>query len=143
MDYNAQTIRTLHTVPPAGCSSVLLVAGNDGVRNALRTWLEVSFPRCRFLEAATLEEALVLAVDVTPQAAVLLLGRAVPSNVRLIRAMKAAMPHLHIVAVSGHETPEYRTEVRDAGASAVVATPDLGTDLIPTVGRFLDQSDTT
>lgn len=143
MDNTVLAKKTLYKDLPAGYPTVLLVAENESVRNALRAWLELSFPCCRFLEAATLEEALVLAVDLAPRAAVILLGRTAHSNVKTIRALKAAMPRLHIITVSEHETPEYRTEARGAGASAFVATRYLGSDLIPTVGHFLDQAETT
>ena len=40
--------------------TILIVEDHDDVRRALRDWLELEFPRCRVIEAASGEEAVAL-----------------------------------------------------------------------------------
>ncbi len=48
-------------------TTILIVEDHDAVRRSLRDWLEVEFPQCRVIEAASGEESIALIQTESPR----------------------------------------------------------------------------
>ena len=74
-------------------------------------------------------EAVDLAAEVSPDAAVIDIEMPVVDGVEATRLLHAARPQLPIVAVSGHDYEERVLEIRQAGADDYVRKARLGDEL--------------
>jgi DNA-binding NarL/FixJ family response regulator len=118
-------------------TTILIVEDHDAVRGSLREWLETVFPQCHILEAASGEEAVVMAQANTPRLVVMDIGLPQMSGIEATRRIKVQVPSAQVVMLTIHEDDAYRTDAQAAGASAFVPKRRMQTKLIPTLTALL------
>jgi DNA-binding NarL/FixJ family response regulator len=117
--------------------TILIVEDHDDVRRAMRDWLEVEFPRCRVIEAASGEEAIVMARIESPRLVVMEIRLPGMNGIETTRQIKAALPCVQIVMLTVHTSDIYRADARAAGASAYVTKQRMHSELVPTLAALL------
>lgn len=118
-------------------ATILIVEDHDAVRKSLRDWLEVEFPQCRVIEAASGEEAIALIRIESPRLVVMDISLPGMSGIEATRQIKAALPSAQIVMLTIHEGDAYRANATAAGASAYVPKRVIQTELVPTLAALL------
>ena len=118
-------------------ATILIVEDHEAVRRSLRDWLQVEFPQCRLIEAASGEEAIALIRVESPRLAVMDISLPGMSGIEATRRIKAASPSTQIVMLTIHEGATYRADATTAGASAYVPKRVMQTELIPTLAALL------
>ncbi|MBC8248786.1 MAG: response regulator transcription factor [Anaerolineales bacterium] len=118
-------------------ATILIVEDHDAVRKSLRDWLEVEFPQCRVIEAASGEEAIALIRIESPRLVVMDISLPGMSGIEATRQIKAALPSAQIVMLTIHEGDAYRANATAAGASAYVPKRVMQTELVPTLAALL------
>ena len=119
--------------------TILIVEDHDVVRALTRDWLSAAFPDCRFLEARTRAEAVVLAHNQHPDIVLVDTGLPQIGGIETLRCIKAAMPQTQVVILTVHEAPVYRADALAAGAVACVPRIRMHTELIPVLATLLSQ----
>ena len=118
-------------------ATILIVEDHDAIRRALRDWLEVEFPQCRVIEAASGEEAIALIRTESPRLVVMDITLPEMNGIEAARQIKAALPSAKIVMLTIHEDDTHRADATAAGASAYVPKRAMQTKLIPTLAALL------
>ena len=118
-------------------ATILIVEDHDAVRRSLRAWLEVEFPQCRVIEAASGEEAIALIRTESPRLVVMDISLPGMSGIEATRRIKATLPSAQIVMLTIHEDDAHRADATTAGASAYVTKRVMQTELIPTLAALL------
>jgi DNA-binding NarL/FixJ family response regulator len=118
-------------------TTILIVEDHDDVRRAMRDWLEVVFPQCRVIEAASGEEAIVMARIESPRLVIMEIRLPGMNGIETTRHIKAALPCVQIVMLTIHTSDIYRADARAAGASAYVTKQRMHSELVPTVTALL------
>ena len=118
-------------------TTILIVEDHEAVRRSLRDWLEVEFPQCRVIEAASGEEAIALIRGESPRLVLMDISLPGMSGVEATRRIKAALPSTQIVMLTIHEDDAHRADATAAGASAYVPKRVMQTELIPTLTALL------
>ncbi len=119
-------------------TTILIVEDHNAVRQSLRDWLEVEFPRCRLIEAASGEEAITLAQTESPRLIVMDISLPGMNGLEATRQIKAALPSTQIVILTIHEGAPYRADATAAGAIAYVSKQTMQTEFIPTLAALLE-----
>ena len=117
--------------------TLLIVEDHDAVRRRLRDWLEVEFPQCRLIEAASGEEAIVLSIIESPHLVLMDITLPKMNGIEATRQIKASLPSTEIVRLTIHEDDVYRAEATAAGARAYVPKHAAPVELIPTLAPLL------
>jgi len=118
-------------------ATILIVEDHDTVRKSLRDWLEVEFPQCRVIEAASGEEAIAVIRTESPRLVVMDISLPGMSGIEATRQIKAALPSAQVVMLTIHEDDAHRADAITAGASAYVTKRVMQTELIPTLAALL------
>ena len=118
-------------------ATILIVEDHDAVRRSLRDWLEVEFPQCRVIGAASGEQAIALIRTESPRLVVMDISLPGMSGIEATRQIKAALPSAQVVMLTIHENDTYRADATAAGASAYVPKRVMQTELIPTLAALL------
>jgi DNA-binding NarL/FixJ family response regulator len=117
--------------------TVLIVDDHRAVRLSLRSWLEMAFPQCRFVEAASGEEAVTMAQSVNPALVIMDVGLPGINGIEATRQIKASRPDVLVVMLSVYDDEAYRFQAADAGASAYVSKWRMQAELQPVVAQLL------
>ena len=118
-------------------ATILIIEDHDVVRRSLRDWLQVEFPQCRVIEAATGEEAIALTRVESPRLVVMDISLPGMSGIEAMRQIKATLPSAQVVMLTIHEDDAHRADATTAGASAYVTKRAMQTKLIPTLTALL------
>lgn len=118
-------------------STILVVDDHDGVRTALRHWLEAVFPQSRIVEASSGEQAIALATTCSLQLVVMDIGLPCMSGIEATRRIKASAPGAPVVILTMHEDQAYRADAMEAGVSAYISKRKMRTELLPTLFELL------
>jgi two-component system invasion response regulator UvrY len=118
-------------------ASILIVEDHDTLRKALRQWLEVAFPCCYVLEAASGEEALPLVRARAPHVVIMDIGLPGMSGIEATRRIKSSLPATHVVVLTMYEDEASRAAAARAGASSYVVKRTMEIDLLPVVATLL------
>jgi CheY-like chemotaxis protein len=86
------------------------------------------------------QEAVELAEETAPDAVVMDIEMPVVDGVEATRRLRAALPDLPIVAVSGHDYEERVLEIRQAGADDYVRKARMTAELPRVLAALLDPS---
>ncbi len=132
------TIASIATTRPI----ILIVEDHDAVRQSLRDWLEVVFPQYRVVEAASGEEAIVVAQADAPRLVIMDINLAEMNGIEATQRIKAIVPAAPVVMLTIHEDQAYRADAAAAGASAYVLKRQMHTQLLPTLRALLAAQDT-
>jgi DNA-binding response OmpR family regulator len=116
---------------------ILVVEGDDTLRELLQDWLRLVFPRHETAGARDSDEAISLAEAQSPRVILVDVGLPDRAGVETIRRLKAAAPSAEIVALATDDHRLAREEAAAAGASATVSRWRIGEDLLPTLGDVL------
>ena len=119
--------------------TILIVEDHSTVRKSLRDWLETEFPQCDVVEAASGEEAIVVARARSPRVVVMDIGLPKMSGIEATRHIKATLPTAQVVILTIHNDQAYRTDAKVAGASAFVPKSAMYTKLVPTLAALLSE----
>ena len=117
--------------------TILIVEDHDDVRRALRDWLELEFPRCRVIEAASGEEAVALARIEAPCLVVMDIRLPGMNGIETMRQIKATLPSAQIVMLTIHTSDTFRADATASGASAYVTKQAMHAELVPTLAALL------
>jgi DNA-binding NarL/FixJ family response regulator len=117
--------------------TILIVEDHDAVRRSLRDWLEMEFPQCRVIEAASGEEAIALIQIEPPRLVIMDIRLPGINGIEATRQIKAAVPSAQIVMLTVYEGDTYRADAASAGASAYVPKRVMQSRLVPTLAALL------
>jgi len=117
--------------------NILIVEDHEGVRQSLREWLELSFPNYRLLEATSGEEAIAMALAMSPRLVIMDIGLPGMNGIEAAHDIKAALPTTKVVMLTIHDDEAHRADAAAAGASAYVPKRKVQTELLPVVTRLL------
>ena len=118
-------------------ATILIVEDHDDVRRTMRDWLQIEFPQCRVIEAASGEEAIVVARVESPRLIVMDIHLPAMNGIETTRQIKAALPLTQIVMLTIYTGDIYRADARAAGASAYVTKQGMHSELVPTLAALL------
>jgi DNA-binding NarL/FixJ family response regulator len=124
-------------------TTILIVEDHDAVRKSLRDWLEVEFPDCSVIEAASGEEGIALAKAESPRLVVMDISLPGMHGIEAARRIKATLPSTQLVILTIHESDTYYADATAAGASAYVPKRAMQSELIPTLAALLASDDQT
>jgi DNA-binding NarL/FixJ family response regulator len=116
---------------------ILIVEDHDAVRRSLRDWLGVAFPQYQIVEAASGEEAIVMAQASLPRLVIMDIGLAEMNGIEATRRIKAIMPAAQVIMLTIHEDEAYRTDAAVVGVSAYILKRKMYTELIPVMVELL------
>lgn len=117
--------------------TILIVEEHEAVRNALRDWLEISFPDQRVVDTASDEEAISLTSTEFPQLVLLDIDISRLRGFDTMKKIKATSPSAQVIILTIHEDSMYRTFAKSAGASAFVPKRILLKNLKHTISELL------
>ncbi|MGH9467180.1 MAG: response regulator [Terriglobales bacterium] len=115
---------------------IIVVADDErSFREALKRLMETDHEPMVFYEAATGQEAVLLAREVHPDA--VLLDLSMPdSGLESARRIHAESPHMHLLICSVHSHPSFQDAAVAAGAEAFLSKKDLARELLPLLHRL-------
>ena len=117
--------------------TIMIVEDNDLVRESLRVWLAINFPHCSLTEAASGEDALLLA-SVQPLDLILMdIGLPDMNGIETTRRLHASHSGLRIIVLSIQEDAQYVADALAAGASYYVPKRKMHSELVPLMARLL------
>jgi DNA-binding NarL/FixJ family response regulator len=116
---------------------ILIVEDHQGVRQSLREWLELSFPRCQLLEATSGEEAVAMVQTMSPSLVIMDIGLPGMTGIEAAQEIKAAAPATRVVMLTIYDDVAHRTDAIAAGVSAYVPKRKVQTELLPVLTRLL------
>lgn len=116
---------------------ILIVEDHQGVRQSLREWLELSFPRYQLLEATSGEEAVTMAQSMSPSLVIMDIGLPGMTGIEAAQGIKAAAPATQVVMLTIYDDVAHRTDAVAAGVSAYVPKRKVQTELLPVLTRLL------
>jgi len=120
---------------------ILIVEDHNAVRKSLRDWLGGVFPKCNLIESTSGEEAIEICRTITPD--VILMDISLPkmNGIEATKRILSISPKTRVVMLTIHESEKYRIEAMSAGASAYVTKSVMKTELIPTMTRLLEATE--
>jgi len=118
-------------------TKILIVDDHDSVRNALRDWLAVNLPACKFLEAITGEQAIAICQKEIPEIVLMDYGLATINGIEATRRIKEILPETHIVMISIHEDQRYQVEAAHAGVASYIPKRTMQKELIPVLSELI------
>jgi NarL family two-component system response regulator LiaR len=116
---------------------ILIVEDHKGVRQSLREWLELSFPRYQLLEATSGEEGVTVAQAMSPCLVILDIGLPGMNGIEAAQDIKAAVPTTRVVMLTMYDDEAHRADAAAAGVSAYVPKRKVQTELLPVLTRLL------
>ncbi|MEW6717013.1 MAG: response regulator transcription factor [Chloroflexota bacterium] len=116
---------------------ILIVEEHKAVRNALRDWLKVEFPRDRLCEAVSGEQAITIARRENPDLVVMDMCLSGMNGIEVARSIKTFRQYTKIVILATHADKIYRDMAKEAGVNAYIPKREVLTELIPTVVALL------
>jgi DNA-binding NarL/FixJ family response regulator len=119
---------------------ILIVEDHAAVRRSLREWLEEKFSWCHIMEAASGEQAVVMAQQCPPCVVVVDIGLPGMNGLAMVHSIRALVPGAQFVVLSWHEEAVYRQKAALAGVFAYVSKQDMHTDLLPALTALLPES---
>jgi DNA-binding NarL/FixJ family response regulator len=120
---------------------ILIVEDHQGVRQSLREWLELSFPRYQLLEATNGETGVTLAQAMNPCLVIMDIGLPGMSGIEAAQSIKAAVPATRVVMLTMFDDEAHRADAVAAGVSAYVTKREVQTKLLPVLTGFLEEDD--
>jgi two-component system response regulator NreC len=120
---------------------ILIVEDHKAVRKSLLDWLRGIFPQCDFSEAASGETAIEICLTITPD--LILMDISLPrlNGIETTKRILSMVPKAKVIMLTIHEEEAYRIEAMSAGASAFVPKRVMKTELIPTMTRLLEATE--
>jgi DNA-binding NarL/FixJ family response regulator len=118
---------------------ILIVEDHQGVRQSLREWLELSFPRYQLLEATSGEEGVILAQAMSPCLVIMDIGLPGMNGIEAAQSIKAAVPTTRVVMLTMYDDEAHRADAVAAGVSAYVPKRKVQTELLPVLTRLLEE----
>lgn len=118
-------------------ATILIVEDHDDVRRAMRDWLQVEFPQCRVIAAASGEEAIAFARVESPRLIVMDIRLPGMNGIETTRQIKVALPFAQIVMLTTHTGDIYRADAKAAGANAYVTKQKMHSELVPMLTALL------
>jgi DNA-binding NarL/FixJ family response regulator len=116
---------------------ILIVEDHQGVRQSLREWLELSFPRYQLLEATSGEEGVTLAQAMSPCLVIMDIGLPGMNGIEAAQSIKAAVPTTRVVMLTMFDDEAHRADAVAAGVSAYVPKRMVQTELLPVLTGLL------
>jgi DNA-binding NarL/FixJ family response regulator len=121
---------------------ILLVDDHDQVRAALYAWLRAALPHFAYLEAASGEEAIRLAIAHHPCLVIIDIALPGMSGIDAAGVMLKYLPELKVVVLSIHDEACYRDDAARVGVSAFVSKSNMRTQLFPALLHALSTTTT-
>lgn len=118
--------------------SILLVEPDGALRKSLVNWLRGAMKECRVLEAATKEQAAIVAQAESPRTIVVDIAYPCLDGKETVRSIKTAAPWAEVVALTMCEHKAYRDGLTSAGASDSILIWETRTKLPAAIRQLLD-----
>jgi NarL family two-component system response regulator LiaR len=120
---------------------ILIVEDHKGVRQSLREWLELSFPRYQLLEASSGEDAVTMVQAMSPCLVIMDIGLPGINGIQAAQGIKAAAPTTRVVMLTMFDDEAHRAAAAAAGVSAYVPKRKVQTELLPVLNRLLAEDE--
>ena len=120
-------------------ATIFVVDEHDGVRTALRHWLEVEFPLYHVIELISAEEALMRVCFQAPDLVIMDIGFPQQNGIAAVRQLNALIPEVPIVILTILDDNDHRAEAMQAGAAAFISTRKMHEELIPRLMMLLSR----
>lgn len=117
--------------------TILMVDDHEAMRLSLRSWLELIYPQWRLEEAASGEEAVIMAQVFKPDLVIMDLGLPGMDGFEATRRIKASLPSTPVVMLSVNDDEAYRRQAASVGAAAYVSKWQMQTELQPLLAQLL------
>ena len=121
-------------------ATILIVEDHEAMRQALRGWLEITFPGCCVIEAADGKEAIVMAEAFSPHVIVVDIGRPGANGLETTARIKAIAPATQVVVLTSYEAEAHYAHAMAIGASACVPRARITDELRSTLADLLSPS---
>jgi two-component system, NarL family, invasion response regulator UvrY len=119
---------------------ILIVEDHQGVRQSLREWLELSFPRYQVMEATSGEDAVAVAQAMAPCLVIMDIGLPGMSGIEATQGIIAAAPTTRVVMLTMYDDEAHRADATAAGVSAYVPKRKVQKELLPVLTRLLAEA---
>jgi len=120
---------------------ILIVEDHKALRKSLGDWLKGVFPQCVFSEAASGEAAIEICRNITPDLILMDISLPRMNGIGTVKQILSMVPKAKVIMLTIHEEEAYRIEAMSAGASAYVTKRVMKTELIPTMTRLLEATE--
>ncbi|MFW5639571.1 MAG: response regulator transcription factor [Thermodesulfobacteriota bacterium] len=121
--------------------TIMIIEGNDLFRNTLKDILTDGFPQIRILEAESGEDALQQLDGGDPNLIFMEVKLPGQNGLDIAKTLKNHHPKVHIIVISGMDSPEYREAAENQGVeyffSKKTAKPE---DITNSVIKTLNQA---
>jgi len=124
-----------------GGAKILIAAGHDNLRGAIRDFLEMAYPDSHLIEARDGDVALRMALEHSPDIYLMDAGLAGTDGFQTTRSIKADFPKARVVLFTLCEGAEYMMAAKRAGADAFLRIEKMGDQLIPTISDMISRTD--
>ena len=119
---------------------ILIVEDHQGVRQTLREWLELSFPRYQVIEANSGEEGVTVAQAMAPCLVIMDIGLPGMNGIEAAQGIKAAAPATQVVMLTMFDDEAHRADAAAVGVSAYVPKRLVQTELLPVLTGLLAEA---
>ncbi len=117
--------------------TILIVDDHELLRRALRSWIAISFPDCRCIEAASGEEAIALSSAESPDVVLMDIELPGVNGIDAVRQMRTRCPASRFVVMSRHDITQFVRSAEEAGAHTCLAKQDIYARLLPVITEQL------
>lgn len=118
-------------------ATILIVEDHHVLRRTLRGWLEAQLPGYRILEAATGEEAILVAQNDLPKIVIMDIGLPGMNGLETTKHIKTTIPTAKVIVLTKYEGEAYRLHATRNGANAYVWKDTMLTELLPALSALL------
>jgi CheY-like chemotaxis protein len=117
--------------------TVLIVDDHDGVRKALRDWLELEYSELSISEAWSGEMAVQRSHRLQPDIVLMDIRLPGMDGLEATRQAREAAPGAKIIIITVEEASQYREQAQLAGASAYIPKRRIHSELIPALNQLM------
>jgi len=117
--------------------TILIVEDHSAIRNALKQWLKLEFPRVNIIDAATGEDAVNIVKAITPDLVLMDISLPGMNGIEATRQITSTSPSSKVIILSVYDDVVYRAKAASAGISAYVPKRLMNIELIPTMKKLM------
>ena len=118
---------------------IFVVNDHDGVRTALRLWLEEEFPPISVIGLCGIEEVLARICSMMPDLILMDIGFSQRQGIAALHNLKTILPGVPIVILTIFDDLGHRAQALQAGADVFISVRKMHEELIPQLEALLSR----